>query len=176
MATGSLSSARPGSGWARAMFERASIGVSLLLAFGLLARAAAADPAPADIQILQAEFGLFDHGPSAGPRFRAAATVPLVVDQAYGWRLVLKTTRRWVQVEEELTLPAEPGTWGDPDPQVQRKTSADGRTATTRLQLQPVDSVITQSWSVAPGDPKGAYVLRVRVETLPERVFRFEVR
>ena len=158
------------------MFERAKIGVSLLLAFGLLARAAAADPAAPDIQILQAEFGLFDHGPSAGPRFRAADTVPLVVDQAYGWRLVLKTTRRVVQVQEELTLPAEPGTWGDPDPQVQRKTSADGRTATTRLQLQPVDGVINQSWSVAPGDPKGAYVLRVRVENLPERVFRFEVR
>ena len=150
---------------------------ALLLGLAWLAPAAIAAPAPADIQILQAEFGVFDNSLlSAAPRFRAAATVPRVVDQAYGWRLVLKTTRRQVQVQEELTLPAEPGTWGDPDPQVQRKTSADGRTATTRLLLQPVDGVISQSWSVAPGDPQGVYVLRVRVENLPERVFRFEVR
>lgn len=154
------------------MLERARLGVTLLLALRLLAPAAAADAVPADIQILQAEFGLFERG----SRFRATATVPLVVDQVYGWRLVLKTPRRLVQVQEELTLPDEPATWGDPDPQVQRKTSADGRSATTRLQLRPVDGIISQSWSVAPGDPKGAYVLRVRVENLPERVFRFEVR
>ncbi len=138
------------------------------------APAAAQAPAAA-VVVVQAQAGLFGP-PDAAEAFTPSAVLPLRDGQEFGWRATLKTSKKIVRVLEELTLPSEPRTWGDPEPGLKRKTSADGRTATTEFWLEPVDGVIANRWSVTAGDPKGIWTLRVRIEDQPERVFRLTAR
>ena len=139
----------------------------MLLALAALLPALAQGP----LAITRAEFGLF----AADGALQAAATVPLRVDQAYGWRMSLRTALSQVRVREELILPAEPATWGDPEPGLKRKVSPDGRSAVTELVLPVQNGQVTQAWAVAPGDPPGEYLLKVKLEGAPEQVFRFRV-
>lgn len=130
----------------------------------------------AAVTVLRADFGLFAPAGSAQPGFQPASTVPLKVDQGYGWVIRVQTSLRAVRVHEVLTLPAAPATWGDPEPGLKRQVSADERTATTETLLAVKDGTVSQSWAVAPGDPAGRYVLRVRIEDAPEQSFTFTVR
>ena len=108
--------------------------------------------------------------------FVPSSVLPLKDGQAFGWRMQVRTQARLVRVREELTLPAEPRTWGDPEPGLKRRTTPDGRTAITELLLEPKNGVISQSWTITQGDPKGGWVVKVRVEDGPEQVFRFDAR
>ncbi len=141
----------------------------------LLLAAAAAAPA-ATVTVLRAEFGRFEVQASGALEFRPGTAVPFAVDQAYGWVITLAKPPPQVKVREELTLPAAPATWGDPEPGIKRTVSADGRTAITELTLEVHGGMISQAWSVAPGDPKGEYVMKVWVEDGPPAMFRFQVR
>jgi len=134
------------------------------------AQAADAPVKPDAVIVVTAQAGLF--GPLG--QFQATQSLALRDGQEFGWRITVKSAKRAIHVIEELTLPAEPKTWGDPEPGIKRKTSADGRSATTELWLQPVQGVIESRWTVTTGDPKGTWVLKVRIEDQPERVFRFQ--
>lgn len=150
--------------------------VAALAALGLPgAPLQAAEPA---LRIASAEFGIFDARPGAAPQWHPTRVVPHAVDQGYGWRLQLAGARlpAQVKVREELTLPAAPATWGDPEPGLRRRVSADGRTVITEITLPVQAGRIAQAWAVAPGDPKGAYLLKVTVEDLPVQTFHFELR
>jgi hypothetical protein len=126
--------------------------------------------------VLKAESGLFGTSEAGTQTFVATRALPLKDGQAFGWRIQLRTQATTVRVREELTLPAEPKTWGDPEPGLKRRTTPDGRTAVTELQLAPRNGFISQSWTVTTGDPKGTWVIKVRVEDGPEHVFRFDAR
>lgn len=147
---------------------------ALLLAFAMLAASAA--PGDQKSLVLKAESGLFAPGDGGDSGFVANKVLPLKDGQSFGWRMQLRHPTRTVRVREELSLPAEPKTWGDPEPDLKRKTSADGRSAITELHLTPRNGVISQSWTVTTGDPKGTWVIKVRVEDGPEHVFRFDAR
>ncbi len=126
--------------------------------------------------VLKAESGLFSGGDAATAPFVPSAVLPLKDGQAFGWRMQVRTPQRTVKVREELTLPAEPKTWGDPEPGLKRKTSPDGRTATTEVLLEPRNGHIGQTWTVTEGDPKGSWTIRVRIDDGPVHTFRFEAR
>ncbi len=127
--------------------------------------------------MLKAEAGLFGPVDEVPQRFVPSRLLPLKDGQAFGWRLQVRTPSRSVRVREELTLPAEPKTWGDPEPGIKRKTLPDGRTVVTELHLEPgTDGVISQSWTVTQGDPKGTWVIKVRVDDGPEHSFRLDAR
>ena len=157
---------------------------ALLVCAGLTAAAAGPPKAQAQAQaqaqarviVTQAQAGLLGPPAAALSQFVPSTTLPLQDGQQFGWRLQLQTKLKTVRVREELTLPAEPRTWGDPEPDLKRKTSADGRTATTELQLVPVDGVIQFSWTVTRGDPAGTWVLKVQVEDLPVQIFRLQAK
>ncbi len=147
------------------------------LCHGLLTAPAAAAPAAGDVVVLRAEVGLLGARDEAGRQpFRPGTLLPLRDGQEFAWRLVVKTNRPFVRVREELTLPAEPRTWGDPEPDVKRRTTPDGRTAITEWRLAPVDGVLQSAWTVTTGDPPGTWVLKLKVEDQPERVFRLQAR
>ncbi len=155
------------------------LGVWAALAACLLVQASPASlaaPATDKPVVLKAEGGLFAPGDGADSAFVASKVLPLKDGQVFGWRIQLRHPARAVRVREELSLPAEPKTWGDPEPGLKRRTTADGRSAITELQLTPRDGFISQSWTVTTGDPKGTWVIKVRVEDGPEQVFRFEAR
>jgi hypothetical protein len=140
------------------------------------ATTATAAPAAA-VQVLRAEVGLLGAPDAAGRQaFSPAGVLPLRDGQEFAWRLVVKTSKPFVRVRETLTLPAEPRTWGDPEPDVKRRTTPDGRTAITEWRLAPQGGVLQSAWTVTTGDPPGTWVLTLEVEDQPPRVFRLQAR
>jgi len=127
------------------------------------------------IEVVKAEFGLFNALETGRPPFIATPLVPLVVNQAYGWVIVLKTSEKTVRWREEFTLPAAPATWGGPERIGTRSMSDDGRTTITEREVTLHNGAIFNSWSVAPGDPTGTYRMRVTIEDRLVRTFEFRV-
>jgi hypothetical protein len=138
------------------------------------ASAQAPAPNPAPLRVLKAEAGLFGPVGTEPGSFVAAPRLPLRDGQAFGWRLRLRTPLAEVQVEETLTLPAEPRTWGDPEPDILRRTTPDGRSAVSRYRKRVVDGQIWHSWTVTQGDPPGPWQFTLRVEQAPPVVLRLQ--
>ncbi len=126
-------------------------------------------------QIVSADFGLFELDTPQGPRFSPGTVVPLVENQAYGWIIRLRTDKPTVKWREEFVLPERPATWGDPEPLGKRSISSSGRTSITEREVTPEKGVISNVWTVAPGDPKGRHLIRVFVEGVLVKTFLFEV-
>lgn len=149
-----------------------------LAALGFVAPGLPAGTAVAQgVQVLRAEVGLLAPPDAAGRQaFTPARVLPLRDGQEFAWRLVVQTRQPFVRVREELTLPAEPRTWGDPEPDIRRRTTPDGRTAITEWRLAPRDGVLQSAWTVTAGDPPGTWVLTLTVEDQPPRVFRLQAR
>lgn len=121
------------------------------------------------------ECGIFS-APAAGaePSLQPSQRLPLRDGQVFGWRIKLAPTGVPLRVREAITLPAEPKTWGDPEPELKRRTSADGRTVQSEYRLEARAGYLSNAWAVSPGDPKGAWQMKVSVEGQPERSCRFD--
>jgi len=146
------------------------VGTAFLLLF--LAPAAAVQfTLPGPTQIIQAEFGLFNRPETGKPLFVPSKIVPLAEGQGYGWVMQLRTIKTKIRWKEVFTLPSAPITWSADKSQI----SQDRRVSVTEKEVAPQDGMIYNSWSVASGDPKGRYVIRVIVENHLERVFEFDV-
>jgi len=153
--------------------------LSLLLVLTLLvgcerpAAKSVSSALPGVVQIEQAQFGLFkiDDGKAT---FSPSKTVPLSVNQAYGWVVLLRTKQEKVKWREELTLPAAPATWGVP-PANLREVSADRKTSILEKEASPNNGTIFNAWSVLAGDPPGRYTMRLTIEDAEPIVFEFEV-
>ncbi|MGO9446862.1 MAG: hypothetical protein ACLPXB_19105 [Thiobacillaceae bacterium] len=134
-----------------------------------------ATPPQPDIEIIRAEFGLFNHTDSGELAFHPSRVVPFKEGQQYGWSILLRTTQRKIKWREVLTLPSSPTSWeGDLQGAVQR-ISADRRTSIIEGEVTPVNGVIENVWEVAPGDPVGHYVIEVTINGANQQVFEFEV-
>ena len=133
-------------------------GLALMAASTL---AAAQDPAAiaAPFEVVSAEFGLFNALETGRPPFIATPLVPLVVDQSYGWVIVLRTSAKTVRWREEFI----------------RAMSDEGRPTITEREVTLHNGVIFNSWSVAAGDPTGTYRVRVSIEGRLVRTFEFRV-
>jgi hypothetical protein len=155
--------------------------LSLLLVFALIAgcerpTAKPVSSAPSGaVQIEQSEFGLFKIDDEKKATFSPSKTVPLSVNQAYGWVVKLRTKQDKVKWREEFTLPAAPAIWDNP-PASLRELSADRKTSTLEKEVSPNNGTIFNAWSVAPGDPTGRYTIRLTIEDAEPIVFEFEVR
>lgn len=132
--------------------------------------------AAVSIKVLGGEFGLFNFSDPSKPSFVPSALVPLVPDQAYGWIIRIRTDKAKIKWREEFTLPVKPTTWGAAEPVGTRSVSNDGRTSVTEREVTPDQGLLFNSWSVAPGDPKGIYIIRVFIEGTFAETFEFEVK
>ncbi|SFN48493.1 hypothetical protein SAMN05660284_01602 [Formivibrio citricus] len=126
-------------------------------------------------EVVSADFGLFNSAESGRPLFESVKVVPLTPDQSYGWVILLRTNKPTIKWREEFTLPTKPDTWGAPESQGTRSVSTDGRVSITEREVSPERGIIFNSWAVAPGDPKGRYVIRVFIEGSLAHVFEFDV-
>jgi hypothetical protein len=133
-------------------------------------------PASASVEVVKATFGLFNRQGTDKPSFVPSNVVPLVVDQSYGWVMLIKTDASTVRWREEFTLPAAPATWGGPERIGTRAMSDDGRTMITEREVAPRHGLIFNLWSVAAGDPAGAYRMRVSIDGHWVHTFEFQVR
>jgi hypothetical protein len=138
----------------------------------------AAPPAPVaraqpSVQIEQAAFGLFDRTPDGRIGFRPAKTVPLTPDQPFGWVIGLTTAKSTVKWREEFTVPYPPATWGPVDGK--HELSADRKVSILEREVTPERGFVFNSWTIAPGDPRGRHVIKVTIEDAPPVVFEFDV-
>ena len=131
--------------------------------------------ASTDLQIVRAEFGLMNISESGRPQFIPSRTIPLKVDQEYGWVILVKTSKAKIKLREEFTLPSAPEIWGGFETLDAVSISADRRTAMTEQEVEPVEGFVFRSWTVAPGDPAGRYRIRIIIDDSVEQVFEFDV-
>ncbi|KAF0812686.1 hypothetical protein IGB42_02978 [Andreprevotia sp. IGB-42] len=151
-----------------------------IVATALQAQAKAIYPSPGiagGVQIVAASFGLIDNPDAHLPGFTVTNVVPLKPDQAYGWMIQLRTQKQTVRWREEFTLPAPPANWGVDEILGKRTISGGGTTSVLERTVVPgKNGVISNMWSVLPGDPPGRYRIRVLVEDKVLRTFEFDVR
>ena len=134
-------------------------------------------PPMPDIEVLHADFGLFNRALSGELVLTPSAVVPLKKGQQYGWSILLRTSKPRVRWHEELTLPSPPSSWGgDELPAAKQTISQDRMTSIVELDATPVDGVIENVWEVAPGDPKGHYIIRLTIDGGNQQVFEFDLR
>jgi len=126
--------------------------------------------------VISGEFGLFNLSDPSQLSFVPTASVPLVPGQAYGWVIRVRTDKAKIKWKEEFTLPVKPETWGNDESVGTRSVSNDGRTSVTEREVSPDRGLIFNSWSVAPGDPKGHYSIRVFIDGNLAKVFKFDVK
>lgn len=136
-----------------------------------------AQPAPANLEVIDAKFGLFEGLGTSTPVFTPTAQVPLKVGQAYGWLIVVNSSLPKLAWREELTLPAPPVTWGQGSASISYTVAQAGKTSVTvrELDLTGPRTVLANAWRVNAGDPPGRYEMKVLINNQVERRFSFEV-
>jgi hypothetical protein len=150
----------------------------LIFGEGLIANAGigpAKNPLPPEVSIVRAEFGLFNFIKFGEQVFVPGRTVPYNENQSYGWIILLETKKSKIRWREEFTLPAAPALWDSPVSQGSHFISEDKRVFIMEREVEPDQGLISHSWAIAPGDPKGRYIIRVIVENRLQEVFEFDV-
>lgn len=145
---------------------------SLVIA-GLLAGTAHA----AGVDILSAEFGIFEETSGKEILFQPSAVVPRAIGQRYGWIIGVNTLKRTLAVREEYVLPSASNDKA-PESAVARNLHIPDlrRNQVSLRQLAPVDGQIIGEWSIGPDEPAGKRRLQVVVEGETAATFDFEVK
>jgi len=131
------------------------------------------------VDILNAEFGLFDASNPKELVFEPTRVVPLREGQRYGWIVQLRSRQRTVAVREEYILPnagTEAGPRGDLKHEASLNIPLPRRSQVSQRQLTPKDGQIVGEWSVGPGEPPGRRHLQVIVEGIVAASFEYEVK
>lgn len=157
---------------------------ALLLSFALQANLAlaAAPPLPEKIEILAAEFGLFEDSRPGELDLVPTTVVPRKQGQRYGWVIELRTRSKSVAVREEYLLPTPAAAAGKSTPPPSDPLSeslqvdAQRRHQVSQRQLIPVDGRIYGEWSIGPKEPPGPRHLQVVVEGQVAARFKYEVK
>ena len=130
-----------------------------------------------DIEVIRAEFGLFNSSPSGEWVLTPSSIVPFKKGQHYGWSILLKTSKPRVKWREEFTLPSPPSTWGNDEFSVVHQTvTRDRLTSVVEVDAIPINGVIQSIWEVVPGDPQGHYIIWVTIDGGNPQLFEFDVR
>lgn len=143
-------------------------GLALQMTLPLASTEKAIPPTP--FKVLKAEFGVIVPG-----GFQPATKVPFKEGQSFGWVIQLDTKRDTVKWREELRLPSAPQSWQADEQSGKHTVSADRKTSILEREAKVENGVIFNFWSIAPGDPKGRYTLRVMLEGMLVSSFEFDV-
>jgi hypothetical protein len=135
----------------------------------------AAPPVAATVDVIRAEFGLFDAGDPRELVFAPSALVPHRVGQRYGWIIEVGTAQRSLSVREEYVLPLAPQVASDPLSE-SLSVPLQRRNQVSQRQLVPVDGKIYGEWSVGPDEPSGHRNLQVVIEGQVAASFEFDVK
>ena len=142
----------------------------------LAARCASSTAAPAAVDIIRAEFGIFDVSNPREMTFMPTHIIPQRIGQRYGWVITLRTGQRSLSVSEEYLLAPKAesaNTPVNPDGELVR---LERRNQVSQRQLVPVDGQIFGEWEIGPSDPTGPRHLQVLIEGEVVASFKYEVR
>ncbi|QXE21706.1 hypothetical protein B6N60_00383 [Richelia sinica FACHB-800] len=126
-----------------------------------------------EVIVNNAEFGIkrINRGKA---NFIPTTQVPLQEGYVYGWRIQLDKYQGEVKWREVLRLPKAPETWSTEFSE-DFSISKDGKTATSKRSQTPVNGVIENFWTIAPGDPVGKHQIEVYIDERLIATFDFEV-
>ena len=154
--------------------------ISLIMVCFLLAEISSAEPATplsATVEILSAEFGLFEASDSGEVVFEFARIVPHRVGQRYGWVIEVRTSNRSLSVREEYLLPMLPKEQKNLDSLSETLNMlVQRRNQVSQRQLVPLDGKIYGEWAIGSGEPAGHRHLQVTVENQVAASFEFDVK
>lgn len=145
-------------------------------AFLLFAFAGALAQAAPPLEIVGAEFGVFDASDPRETTFEPTHVVPHREGQRYGWIIEVRTKQRSLSVREEYLLPTaatEAGTTLGPGGGT---IPLPRRNQVSQRQLVPVGGRIYGEWEIGPGEPPGKRHLQVIVEGQVAGSFEYEVK
>jgi hypothetical protein len=146
---------------------------AVLLAIGSARAAAPIVQGPeGDVEVVCAQFGLFEMDAEGRILFTPSPTVPLTVGQNFGWVMLLRAKEPVVRWREEFQAPSKPMTWGPMLPG--RTISRDGTTSLMDEYADARGGIITHAWQITEGDPTGHYMMRVLVGGTSLQIFEFE--
>jgi hypothetical protein len=129
------------------------------------------------LELVAAEFGLFDASDPLRVVFSPADVVPRREGQRYGWMIELRGAPRSVSVREEYLSPSRAAeALTESAEGMKLVIPLEQRSQISQRQLVPVDGRIFGEWSVEPREPTGPRRLEVIVEEKAVVVFDFEVR
>ncbi|WNO03383.1 hypothetical protein [Rhodoferax mekongensis] len=147
---------------------------SISVANAAVFKACATAPTGQGVCPLDAVFGIFKLAPNDNVLdFKVTNTVPLVVNQNYGWVARINQQSGKVRVLERMTLPQAPKTWGTSGHAF--GTSADRKTMSMDLMLNVYNGTVSKSWDVVHGDPAGRYHITVFIDNSAPLQFEFDV-
>jgi hypothetical protein len=132
---------------------------------------------PGCAQVPSARFGLVN-----GIDIVETRHIPYTVGTHYGFRVDYHDTGKPVMLREEFHLPA-PAHWRSSSPSLQRiSLTRDGRRTTREIQLGShtaappnIHSLYIEDVTIALGDPKGEYTLKLWLDDKPFRDFSFRI-
>ncbi len=129
-----------------------------------------------DLVVRRAEFGVLETTADGEEHFAAADELPADDGQVFGWVIELETSRHSVHWQEHLRLPGPAADWGDVESDPDVVLSHDGRSALAQGEELIEDGELSRFyWSLASGDPAGAYELDLAIEGRPVAHFAFRV-
>ena len=130
----------------------------------------------APVEIVSAEFGLFDAGDNPDETaFMPSAVVPHRQGQRYGWIIEVRNAGRSVSVREEYVI--EQTATGDISAEAESLSLPTLRSnQVSQRQLVPVDGKIYGEWAIGPAEPAGHRRLQVVIEDQAVASFEFDVR
>ena len=148
----------------------------MLLAVCLAANTLAATPDPAAVEIISAEFGIFDTSTPGELAFTPAMIVPHTLGQRYGWVIEVRTSRRSLAVREEyLLLPTAPPPQASDPLSASLNIAVQRRNQVSQRQLVPVNGRIFGEWAIGPQEPAGHRHLQVVIEGQVSADFEYDV-
>ena len=137
----------------------------------------AEDAVPVPVEIVSAEFGVFDASNSSDVTFGSTRVVPHREGQRYGWVIELRTAQRSLSVREEYLLPNPVKTPKSDNPIVaDLEMPLYRHNQVSQRQLVPVDGKIYGEWEVGPSEPAGHRHLQVVIEDQVAASFEFDVK
>lgn len=165
------------------MMRKLLLPLLLSLSLAEIAQAAPPVPAPAPLEIVSAEFGLFDASNPQELAFEPSNVVPRREGQHYGWVIELRTSKRTVTVSEEYLLPPLKQASNTPpkadkamDPMSESlDIPTYRRSQVSQRQLAPMEGRIYGEWAVGPKEPPGHRRLQVLVEGQVAATFEYDV-
>jgi len=157
------------------MIRKTLILISALMAG--ITFAASPSPTEAPVEIISAEFGLFDASNPEELIFEPGDVVPHKVGQRYGWIIEVQTARRTLSVREEYLLPGPPKAANATDPLSDSlNIPIERRNQVSQRQLVPVEGKIYGEWAVGQNEPAGHRRLQVVIEGQVAASFEYEVK
>jgi hypothetical protein len=128
------------------------------------------------MEIISAEFGIFDASKPGELAFEPTDVVPHRVGQRYGWVIEVRTKRRSLSVREEYLLPTAAKAAAAADPLAESLNIAtQRRNQVSQRQLVPVDGRIIGEWEIGPHEPAGQRHLQVIIEDRLAASFQYRV-